>query len=63
MSDPDLTDLCRQIAGDHADRVAGGPAPAASGADPVGLIGRLDDYAQALRGLSDEVTAREESSR
>ena len=58
MSDADLTDLCRQIAAEHADRVAGGAAPAANGADPLALIGRLDDYAQALRDLSDDFKAK-----
>ena len=63
MSDADLTDLCRQIAAEHADRVAGGAAPAANGADPLALVGRLDAYARALRDLSDEVEANEESPR
>jgi DNA-binding winged helix-turn-helix (wHTH) protein len=63
MSDAYLTDLCRQIAAEHADRVVGGAAPSANGADPLALIGRLDDYAQALRDLSDQVTASEESPR
>jgi hypothetical protein len=63
VSDRDLGDLCRQIAAEHADRVAGGLAPAASGGDPLALVGRLDDYGQALRDLSDEVKAEEESAR
>ena len=63
MSGADLSDLCRQIAAEHADRVSGGAAPAANGADPLALIGRLDDYARALRNLSDEVAARDESPR
>jgi hypothetical protein len=63
MSDADLTDLCRQIAAEHADRVAGGAASAANGADPLPLVGRLDDYARALRNLSDEVEANAESPR
>ena len=57
MSGTDLSDLCRQIAAEHADRVA------ANGADPLALIGRLDDYARALRDLSDDVAARDESPR
>jgi hypothetical protein len=63
MSGTDLSDLCRQIAAEHAERVAGGAAPAANGGDPLALIGRLDDYAQVLRDLSDEVAATEESPR
>jgi hypothetical protein len=62
MSDAHLTDLCRQIAAEHADGVAGGAAPAADGADPLALVRRLDAYAGALRDLSDEVNANEESS-
>jgi hypothetical protein len=63
MSGQDLGDLCRQIAAEHANRVAGGVAPAPNGADPLALVGMLDDYGQALRGLSDEVKADEESPR
>jgi hypothetical protein len=63
MSGQDLVDLCRQIAAEHADRVAGGAVPAANGADPLALVGRLGAYAGALRDLSDEVEANEESSR
>jgi len=63
MSDADLTDLCSQIAAEHAHRVAGGAASSANGADPLALIRRLDDYAQTLRNLSDEVDANEVSPR
>jgi hypothetical protein len=63
MSGQDLSDLCRQIAAEQADRVAGEVARAANGGDPLALVGRLDDYAQALRDLSDEVKAEEESPR
>jgi hypothetical protein len=59
MSDTDLTDLCTQIAAEHADRVAGRAAPTANGADPLALAGRLDAYASALRDLSDGVDASE----
>jgi hypothetical protein len=63
MSDADLTDLCRQIAAEHADGVAGGMAPAADGADPLALIGGLDAYADAIQDLSAEFAehVREES--
>jgi hypothetical protein len=63
MSDGDLTDLCRQIAAEHAERVAGGAVPAANGVDPLALVRTLDDYAGALRNLSDELEGNEESSR
>ena len=63
MSDADLSDLCRQIAAEHADQVAGGAAPAANGTDPLALVGRLDAYASALRDLADEVDANEVSPR
>jgi hypothetical protein len=63
MSDADLTDLCRQIAAEHAVRLAGGAASAANGGDPLALLARLDAYAGALRDLSDEIEANEESSR
>ena len=63
MSDAYLTDLCRRIAAEHADRAVGGAAPSANRADPLALVGRLDAYAGALRDLSDEVEANEESSR
>jgi hypothetical protein len=63
MSDTDLTDLCRQIAAEHADRVAGRPAPVANEADPLALVARLDAYASALRDLADEVDANEVSPR
>jgi hypothetical protein len=63
MSDADLTDLCKQIAAEHADGVSGRAAPAASGGDPLALVGQLDAHAGALRDLSDEVEANEESSR
>jgi hypothetical protein len=63
MSDAYLTDLCRRIAAEHADRAVGGAAPSANRADPLALIETLDDYAQALRDLSDQVKASEESTR
>jgi hypothetical protein len=63
MSETDLTDLCRRIVAEHADRVAGGAAPAANGADPLALVRRLDAYAQALRDLSGDFKAKEESPR
>jgi hypothetical protein len=63
MSDANLTDLCRQIAAEHADRVAGGMVPGANAGDPLAVVGSLDDYAQALRDLSDEVKGEEESPR
>jgi hypothetical protein len=63
MSDADLTDLCRQIAAEHAERRAGEHTQAPFGADPLALIGRLGDYTQALGDLSDEVEAKEESPR
>jgi len=49
MSDADLAALCRQIAAEHADRVA------ANEADPLALVGRLDAYGQAIRDLSADV--------
>jgi hypothetical protein len=55
MNGQDLGDVCRQIAAEHANRIAGGEAPAAFGADPVALIGRLDAYAEALRDVSEGV--------
>ena len=61
MRGQDVSDLCRQIAAEYADRVTGGAASSAHGADPVGLIGRLDDYARTLRDLSDEAAAKDES--
>ncbi len=65
MSGHDLGDVCRQIAAEYADRVAGGQAPAAVGADPLTLIGRLDAYAEALHDLSEGLAdeAGEDSSR
>ena len=65
MSGQDLGDVCRQIAAEHAERVVGGQAPAACGADPLALIGRLDAYADALHDLSEGVPdeAREDSPR
>jgi hypothetical protein len=54
MSGTDLSDLCRQIAAEHAERVAGGAASAANGADPLALIGGLDAYADAILDLSAE---------
>jgi len=52
MSGQDLSDLCRQIAAEHADRLAGGAEPAANTADPLTLIRRLDVYAEAIQDLS-----------
>jgi hypothetical protein len=63
MSDADLTDLCTQIAAEHAERFAEGATSVAKGVDPLALVGRLDAYGQALRVLSDEVAAKEESPR
>jgi hypothetical protein len=59
MSDADLTGLCRQIAAEHADRVA------ANGADPPALVGRLDAYAEAIQDLSAELAGevKDESPR
>ena len=55
MSGQDVDDVCRQIAAEHADRVARGQAPAAFGADPLALIGRLDGYAEAIHDLSEDL--------
>jgi hypothetical protein len=65
MSDPDLTDLRRQIAAKHADRVAGGATSAAHGADPFALVGRLHAYAKAIHDLSADIAdeVKEESPR
>jgi hypothetical protein len=65
MSDADLTDLCRQIAAEHAGRVAGGVTPAATGTDPLALVGSLDAYADAIKDLSAGVAedVKEESPR
>ena len=52
MSGHDVGDVCRQIAAERADRLVSGRAPATCGADPLGLIARLDAYAEALRDLS-----------
>lgn len=65
MSDAELTDLCRQIAAEHAERVVEGAARSANGADPLALFGRLDTYAEALRNASEAVVddVKEESPR
>ena len=65
MSDADLTDLCSQIAAEHADRVAGGAARSANGADPLALVGRLDAYGEAIQDLSADIAdeVKEESPR
>jgi hypothetical protein len=65
MSDADLTDLCRQIATEHAERVVGGAARSANGADPLALVGRLDAYGEAVQGLSTDIAdqVKEESRR
>jgi hypothetical protein len=65
MSDADLTDLCRQIATEHAERVVGGAARSANGADPLALAGRLNAYGDAIQDLSAEVAdeVKEESPR
>lgn len=65
MSDADLTDLCRQIAAEHADRIAGGAAPSANGADPLALVRRLNAYGEAVQGLSTDIAdeVKEESPR
>jgi hypothetical protein len=65
MSDADLTDLCRQIAAEHAERVVGGAMSVASGFDPLALVGRLDAYGEAIQDLSADVAeeVKEESPR
>ena len=64
MSGQDVGDVCRQIAAEHADRVARGQAPAAFGGDALAMIGRLDGYAEALHDLSEDLRdATEDSSR
>ena len=65
MSGHDLGDVCRQIAAEHADQVAGVQAPVGFGADPLALIAGVDAYAEALQNLSAAVMdeADEESGR
>jgi hypothetical protein len=55
MSGEDLSDVCRQIAAEHADRLIRGEARGAGASDPLALIGRLDAYADVLRDLSEAV--------
>jgi len=59
MSDADLADLCRQIAAEHADRVA------ANGAGPLALVRRLDAYGEAIQDLSADIAdeVKDESPR
>jgi hypothetical protein len=59
MSDADLTDLCRKIVAEHADRVA------ANGADPLAIVGGLDAYAEAIQDLSANIAdeVKDESPR
>ena len=65
MSDPNLTDLCRQIAAEHAERVAGGAMSVANGFDPLALVRRLNAYGEAVQGLSTDIAdeVEEESPR
>jgi len=65
MSGQELSDVCRQIAAEQADRLIRAEAPGAGGSDPVALIGRLDAYADAFHELSDGVLdeASEDPSR
>jgi len=55
MSDTDLTDLCTQIATEHAEGLAGVQAHAPHRADPLALVGRLHAYGEALQDLAADV--------
>jgi hypothetical protein len=55
MSDTDLTDLCRRIAAEHAEGLAGVQTHAPHRADPLAVVGRLDAYGEVLQNLAPDV--------